>query len=158
MFVGFIRVTTLTISSMTHGKDHFQDMYQRRPPWDIDHPQPAFVGIADRIEGSVLDAGCGTGENALYLAQRGHTVYRIDFLEGPITKAEQKAKERGLDARFLVMDVLALTEIPPQFDNVVDCGLFHVFSDGDRAAYVATRKGPFPICGNDDSNLAANGI
>jgi cyclopropane fatty-acyl-phospholipid synthase-like methyltransferase len=34
------------------------------------------------------------------------------------------------------MDALALGEIPEQFDSVIDCGLFHVFSDEDRARYV----------------------
>ena len=34
------------------------------------------------------------------------------------------------------MDALALKEIPQVFDNVIDCGLFHVFSDADRKKYV----------------------
>jgi SAM-dependent methyltransferase len=35
--------------------------------WDIGRPQPAFVRLADegRLTGRLLDAGCGTGENAL---------------------------------------------------------------------------------------------
>lgn len=122
----------------THGKDHFAKMYQETPPWDIGRPQPVLFNIADQVHGSVLDAGCGTGEHALFFAERGHTVYGIDFLEGPIAKAKEKAKARGIDTCFLVMDALALSEIPQQFDNVVDCGLFHVFGDEDRARYVAS--------------------
>ena len=47
-----------------------------RPPWDISQPQPAFVALAQagRITGKVLDVGCGTGENALFLGQRGLVV------------------------------------------------------------------------------------
>ena len=58
--------------------------------------------MADRIAGSVLDAGCGTCENALYFAGRGCAVTGIDFLEEPITRADQKATERGQPAKFLV--------------------------------------------------------
>ena len=54
--------------------------------------------MADRITGSVLDAGCGTGENALFFAGRGHTVTGIDFLDEPIPGARRKATERGLHA------------------------------------------------------------
>jgi 2-polyprenyl-3-methyl-5-hydroxy-6-metoxy-1,4-benzoquinol methylase len=59
-------------------------MYAGKAPWDIARPQRAFVEAADRVTGAVLDAGCGTGENALVFAERGHPVVGIDFLEGPI--------------------------------------------------------------------------
>jgi cyclopropane fatty-acyl-phospholipid synthase-like methyltransferase len=38
---------------------------------------------------------------------------------------------------FLVLDALHLDSLPEQFDSVIDCGLFHVFSDDDRRRYVA---------------------
>ncbi|HET6572612.1 MAG TPA: class I SAM-dependent methyltransferase [Fimbriiglobus sp.] len=95
-----------------------------------------FLDVADRITGSVLDAGCGTGENALYFARRGQKVTGIDFLAEPIQRAKTKAAERGLTATFLVMDALALKEWPEVFDSVIDSGLFHVFSDDDRRRYV----------------------
>ena len=50
--------------------------------------------------------------------------------------AKRKAVERGLTATFLVMDALALKELPEVFDNVIDSGLFHVFSDENRRRYV----------------------
>jgi hypothetical protein len=46
-------------------RETFESMYAGKPPWDIGKPQPAFVQVADRVTGEVLDAGCGTGENAL---------------------------------------------------------------------------------------------
>lgn len=124
------------MSSESTGKERFQEAYEGRPEWDIGKPQPVFVQAADQITGSILDAGCGTGENALFFAERGHKVTGIDFLEKPIAEARKKAQERGLRATFLTMDALALGEIPEQFDSVIDCGLFHVFSDEDRARYV----------------------
>ncbi len=114
----------------------FEALYAGQPPWDIGRPQPVFLGVADRITGSVLDAGCGTGENALYLAGRGHQVTGIDFLEEPIRRARQKAAERGLAAAFLVRDALTLQGWAERFDGVIDSGLFHVFDDQDRHRYV----------------------
>src|SRR5437763_9314139 len=114
----------------------FENIYAGQPPWDIGKPQRALLGVADRIAGSVLDAGCGTGENALYFAGRGCKVTGIDFLEEPIRRARQKATERGLPATCLVKDALTLKDWSERFDNVIDSGLFHVFSDDDRRRYV----------------------
>ncbi|HVJ80899.1 MAG TPA: methyltransferase domain-containing protein [Planctomycetia bacterium] len=115
----------------------FETAYLGRPPWDVEHPQHCFIDVVERIVGSVIDAGCGTGENALYFAARGCKVTGIDFLEAPIERARAKAAERRLKASFLVMDALALKEIPELFDVAIDSGLFHVFSDADRVKYAA---------------------
>ena len=115
----------------------FSDYYADRPPWDIGRPQDAFVGAADLIGPRVLDAGCGTGDLAIWLAGRGHTVTGVDFLPGPLEVARSKAAAAGVEANFLEMDALAIGEIPEQFDAVTDCGLFHSFDDVGRAAYVA---------------------
>ncbi len=114
----------------------FESAYAGQAPWDIGRPQQAILDVADRITGSVLDVGCGTGDNALLFASRGHKVTGIDFLEEPIQRARRKAAERGLSATFLVMDALALKDLPEVFDSVIDSGLFHVFSDEDRRRYV----------------------
>jgi cyclopropane fatty-acyl-phospholipid synthase-like methyltransferase len=118
-------------------RETFESMYAGKPPWEIGRPQRAFVEAAEQVSGSVLDAGCGTGENALYFAGRGHPVLGIDYLEGPVGMAKSKAQERGLDAEFVPMDALALGSLDRQFDGVIDSGLFHVFGDEDRARYVA---------------------
>src|SRR4051794_34658244 len=118
-------------------RETFESIYAGKAPWDIGRPQPAFVEVADRVTGTVLDACCGTGENALFFAGRGHPVLGIDFLERPIGEAQRKAEARGLNAEFVRMDALALEGLDRQFDSVIDSGLFHVFSDEDRARYVA---------------------
>ncbi len=51
---------------------HFKAMDAGLPPWDVGRAQKAFVNVADQVVGSILDIGCGTGENALYFAERGH--------------------------------------------------------------------------------------
>jgi len=79
------------MASESTGKERFQEAYAGQPPWDIGKPQPVFVQAADNITGSILDAGCGTGDNALFFAERGHKVTGIDFLEKPIVEARQQA-------------------------------------------------------------------
>jgi 2-polyprenyl-3-methyl-5-hydroxy-6-metoxy-1,4-benzoquinol methylase len=71
-------------------------------PWDIGKPQKPFLDAADQITGSILDAGCGTGDTALFFAGRGCTVTGIDFVEEAIRRAKRKAAERGLTVTFLV--------------------------------------------------------
>ena len=117
-------------------RDHFVNAYAGKPPWDIERAQRVFMEHADQITGSVLDAGCGTGENALYLGSLGRSVTGIDYLAVPIERAKQKAAQRDLQVDFRVADALNLKSFKERFDNVVDCGLFHVFSDEDRPRYV----------------------
>ena len=118
-------------------RDRFVDYYALpRAPWDIGRPQDAFLAAAPRITGRVLDAGCGTGDLALWLASRGHAVTGIDFLEAPLVAARRKGAELGLAVNFLQMDALSIGAIPERFDAVTDCGMFHSFDDERRTAYV----------------------
>jgi ubiquinone/menaquinone biosynthesis C-methylase UbiE len=120
-------------------RDHFQSSYQGQAPWDIPGPQPAFVKLEESgaIRGSVLDVGCGTGENALYLASRGHEVWGVDFVPVAIERARKKAGERRLNVHFQVGDALELDTLGRTFDAVIDCGLYHTFSDEERTRFVA---------------------
>ncbi len=117
-------------------KSTFASLYSCQAPWDIGRPQKAFYDVADQITGTVLDSGCGTGDNALFFAERGCVVTGIDYLEEPIRRAKGKAAERGLAVTFLVKDATTLMDWSERFDNAIDCGLFHVFSDDDRKKYV----------------------
>lgn len=106
-------------------------------PWDIGRPQPEVVRLAEAglITGSVLDVGCGTGENALYLAARGHAVFGLDGSATGIELARQKAVERKLPVQFHVWDALELGRLRKRFETVIDVGLFHVFRDEERRRY-----------------------
>ena len=117
---------------------HFEQMYQSQAPWDTGRPQPAIIKLAKagQIRGSVLDVGCGTGENLLYLAARGHEAWGLDFAPVAIERAKAKAAQRGIDAHFIVGNALELKKLGRQFDTVIDCGLFHTFTDEERPVFV----------------------
>ena len=117
-------------------KSTFESLYAGQAPWDIGRPQKQFIDVADQITGSILDAGRGTGDNALFFASRGHSVIGIDFLGEPIQRAKRKAAERALSVTFLVKDATTLKDWSERLDSVIDCGLFHVFSDDHRKKYV----------------------
>ena len=116
----------------------FNSVYQDAPPWDIGRPQREFVRLeeAGEIVGSVLDVGCGTGENALFLAATGHDVWGVDFTPIAIERAQQKARERNLSVTFLTRNALELPTLRRTFDAVIDSGLFHVLNDEERPRFV----------------------
>ncbi|GAB2626300.1 class I SAM-dependent methyltransferase [Streptomyces capparidis] len=110
-----------------------------RPPWDIGEPQRPFVELerAGAIKGDVLDAGCGSGEMALFLAGAGHSVLGVDISEAAVEHARGRAAERGSTAEFAAGSVLDLAPYAGRFDTVVDCGMFHALSPEDRSTYAA---------------------
>src|SRR4051812_448713 len=115
----------------------FKEAYSGEAPWDIGRIQGAFAAIADQVKSPVLDAGCGTGDMALYFAAKGHKVVGIDYLEEPIRRARAKAAEQNLKVDFRVSEATKLADLPDRFNTVLDSGLFHVFTDDDRRKYVA---------------------
>ena len=109
-------------------------------PWDVGQPQPAMVRVASEggFAGAVLDAGCGTGENALHVASLGLPVLGVDVAETALAIARAKAADRGIEAEFARADALELGRLARKFETVLDCGLFHTFDGGERPAYVAS--------------------
>ena len=110
-------------------------------PWDIGQPQPAIVRLASAggFAGAVLDAGCGTGENALHVASLGLPVLGVDVAETALAIAREKAADGGIDAEFAAADAFELERLGRKFRTVLDCGLFHTFDELDeRRRYAAS--------------------
>jgi ubiquinone/menaquinone biosynthesis C-methylase UbiE len=86
--------------------------------------------------GAVLDAGCGTGENALHVASLGLSVLGVDVAETALAIARQKAADRGIEIEFAAADAFQLQRLGRTFTTVLDCGLFHTFDRDERPRYV----------------------
>lgn len=109
-------------------------------PWEIGRPQPAVVALAraGELRGRLLDAGCGTGEHTVLAAGLGLDATGIDVDRTALARAEGKAAERGLEARFIQFDARELSRFDSgPFDTVLDCALFHSLTGDDRDRYVA---------------------
>ncbi|HKX09149.1 MAG TPA: class I SAM-dependent methyltransferase [Stellaceae bacterium] len=120
-------------------KEMFERLYAGGAAWEIGKPQPEVVKIenAGGFRGSVLDIGCGPGENAIFLAQKGYAVHAIDFLSSVIERVRDRyrAECESLRIVFEVADALSLDRLGKTFDCVLDAGMFHGLSDQHRLAY-----------------------
>ncbi|WP_458208780.1 class I SAM-dependent methyltransferase [Haladaptatus sp. NG-SE-30] len=127
---------------MNSPDDGFDVAYAGTPPWDIGRPQSAVRSLFETrsFEGSILDIGCGTGENALFLADRRYSVRGIDASPRAIEKARTKAQMRDVSGCvcFQIQNALSLDDLDEEFGVTLDCGLFHVFDDEARRTYVAS--------------------
>jgi SAM-dependent methyltransferase len=128
------------------------------PPWDIGRAQKAFTALADELRGRVLDVGCGTGDLAIDLAERGAEVWGVDASMLALRTAAQRAQARGQLAlidgerptpspkpggpaaalRLFLADALTLGTLRSSFDVIVDCGFFHTLSDRGRERYLGS--------------------
>ena len=111
-------------------------------PWDTGTPDPLLVEMIESraiAPGRTLEIGCGTGTNAIFLAQHGFDVLGVDISEVAVDKARAKAQGR---CRFEVVDFLAAAPAGGPFEFVFDRGCFHVFDDeGERARFARERGG-----------------
>ncbi|HQZ15670.1 MAG TPA: class I SAM-dependent methyltransferase [Vicinamibacteria bacterium] len=67
----------------------------------------------------VLDIGCGTGEDAIWLAAQGYAVHGIDESPRMIETALARARESGSSATFACRSAQSLSGEPARFDVVI---------------------------------------
>ncbi|MBW3604509.1 MAG: class I SAM-dependent methyltransferase [Actinobacteria bacterium] len=110
-------------------------------PWDEDEVDRELVDLVEGEHalqaGRALDLGCGTGADAVYLAQRGWHVAGVDIVPRALRSARQCAAAIGVDVTWVRGDVAALDtlDLPGPYDLVCDLGCFHGLSDADRVGY-----------------------
>jgi SAM-dependent methyltransferase len=116
-------------------------------PWEdaaTDAPFAAKISeMFDREEGdreppygSALDIGTGSGIWGIELAKRGWQVTGVDIVDKALRRGRDRAREAGVQMRFVEGDVTALeqSEIDGGFRLVLDTGTFHDFDDAQRRA------------------------
>jgi ubiquinone/menaquinone biosynthesis C-methylase UbiE len=126
---------------MSEGGHDFAGMYAEGiPPWQIDRPQPEVIQLLEngKFESPVLDLGCGTGDNTIELARRGLVVKGLDAVPEALERARKKTEQAGLkqSPEFILGDALRLAESGLKARTLLDCALFHTFSDEERREYI----------------------
>jgi tellurite methyltransferase len=87
----------------------------------------------------VLDAGCGEGKNALFMASQGAAVDGFDISEIAIEHARNLINDKETDIRFTVSDIRHVDLRDRLFDVVISYGLFHCLSGEDEIVQVCTK-------------------
>lgn len=121
-------------------------MYRLWAPWDSVGVRGDLVELLER--GLVdptryprsLDLGCGTGANVVHLAGVGFEAWGVDFSKVAIRKAEQRARESGANAHFVIGDLTAesIDGIEGPFDLLTDFGTLDDLRGDARRAMAAT--------------------
>jgi SAM-dependent methyltransferase len=111
-------------------------------PWDqgqVPAELSALVEGQDSLTpGHALDVGCGTGTQAVYLAEHGWQVTAVDAVERALTRARRRAEQRGVEVRWVAGDVASLStlRLGDGYSMVHDRGCFHDLSPAARDGYV----------------------
>ncbi len=99
-------------------------------PWETGAVDAHLIELwnAGRLSaGRALDVGCGTGTNAVWLAQQGFEVLGVDVAPAAIERARARASAANVRCRFVALDFLRDRLDEPPFDLVFDRGCFHIF-------------------------------
>jgi SAM-dependent methyltransferase len=128
-------------------------------PWDTGAPDPVLVEVIERgilKPGRVLEVGCGTGTNALWLASRGFDVLGTDISPRAIARAKAKAEAAGGRVSFRALDFLAEEIEGAPFDLVFDRGVWHVFDEAETRAQFARNVARALVVGGHWLSLAGS--
>jgi len=109
-----------------------------RMPWEMG-PREELVGLVESGRFApcrAIDLGCGTGSNAIFLAQQGFDVTGVDFAASAIEKARRRADAAGVRAQFVVDDLTNLRQVQGTFDFLMDYGTLDDLRPKDRDLYM----------------------
>jgi 2-polyprenyl-3-methyl-5-hydroxy-6-metoxy-1,4-benzoquinol methylase len=84
----------------------------------------------------ILDIGCGTGRHSIELARRGYKVVGVDLSETQLERAEEKARDEGVQVSFLKLDARKLP-----------------FAD-EFGLVIMLCEGAFPLMETDEMNFS----
>lgn len=101
--------------------EYWDELYREgHTLWDMGTPTPAVVDVFSSpamVPGTVLVPGCGSGHDAVWLAQRGHAVTAVDFSAEAIVRARQVAAINNAQLHLRRQDIFALS---PEYDKAFD--------------------------------------
>lgn len=107
-------------------------------PWDAGVPSGELRRMIEEYQirpGRALELGCGTGTNAVFLAQRGFDVTAVDLSTLAVERARARAAAAGVKLNVFAGDVFNLPDLGEPFPFVFDRGVYHALRRIDIAAF-----------------------
>jgi SAM-dependent methyltransferase len=124
---------------------HWDERYAKgETPWDTGQPSSELRRVLPEISlrpCRALELGCGSGTNAVWLAQQGFDVTAIDLSPLAVERARRRAEAAGARVRFLTADVFRPPDtLAGAFDFFFDRGCYHAVRREGVAAYLGTLR------------------
>jgi methyl halide transferase len=144
--------------------DHYRE---GTTPWDSGLPSKELQRVLTEhtlTAGRALELGCGTGTNAVFLAQRGFDVTAVDCSSLALEQAREKGADAGVSVDWIEADVQNFGAGLQPFDFVFDRGCYHCCRRVDLPEYLATLKNVtrpgtryLSLCGNANEQSEGQG-
>lgn len=127
-------------SAQPYSPPDWEAMYRDgTPAWETGNPASELVSVLDEgivPPGTTLEVGCGTGADAVYLAQRGFEVTAVDSSPLAVERAHCRAELAGVPVCFVLDDVFEFVRTGERYDFVYDAGFYHFVRRYDLTRYV----------------------
>ena len=106
--------------------------------WDIDAPTPIFVNWSKKIveNKNILIPGSGKGHDAIYLSQKKHNIYAVDFSIEAINFLKIRAKELNLKINAICQDFFKLKDYYGKMDIILEYTFFCAIHPSLRLKYI----------------------
>ena len=131
-------------TAMSEVTEHWDGRYRdNNTPWDSGLPADELARVLQQEQvptGRALELGCGTGTNAVFLAQQGFEVTAVDCSPLALEAARNRAAQAGVTVQFVTGDVCALSADLGEFDFLFDRGCYHCARRIDLAGYLESLR------------------
>ena len=119
--------------------NHYKNGYM---PWHHEKVDYNLVRMVEKWPvpiGKVLELGCGTGTDAIWLAEKGFDVTAVDVSDIAIGIAKESAKKAGVTCNLLTVDFVRDGLDYGEFDFIFDRGYFHSYKTGPKRKIFARK-------------------
>ena len=90
-------------------------------------------------QSKILEAGCGEGQNAIYLAKQGHHVDAFDLSEYGIAKLKHRCELADTQVNAFVADLTAY-QFKQHYDMVISIGTLHFVEKDEWRRFIINAK------------------